>query len=95
MMVVTVGAVARGTAIGLCAALAIGFAVCFQACAFDWPTGVVEPSEKARHLAESISEGMHWAFLSALVTLPAAIVWSLRRSRRRASQVGQIPPRAE
>lgn len=79
-----VGPFMRGTALGIGVAVGIGVLAHVRALSSDWPSDG-GPTDRARHLGEAISEGMNYAFFSAIVLVPACVGWSLWRARRRAA----------
>jgi len=76
-------AVLRGLGLGIVAAIGVGFIVSVAMTVHGWPSGG-GPTERARHLAEGISTGMHVAWLASIILVPSALFWSVRRRRRRA-----------
>ncbi|MBX3206768.1 MAG: hypothetical protein KF764_16985 [Labilithrix sp.] len=80
-MLPALGAALRGVAIGLAVASVVGALTCVVLTVVGWPGPDAQAEERARHLAESISEGMYWALMTSIVLVPACAIVLVRRTR--------------
>lgn len=79
-------ALVKGLSLGFFAAMIVGGVttiVLRSRLSADPSNNPVEPSEKARVLAESISEGMNTGAFAAIVLMPAFVFWMVRRDKKR------------
>ena len=76
-----IGALLRGVAIGLAVSSAVGALTSVVLTVAGWPSPDAQPSERARHLGESISEGIHWMLMTSIVLVPACAIVLVRWTR--------------
>jgi hypothetical protein len=76
------GAVLRGVGVGLAMGATVGALTAVILTTTGWPSADTDPTARARHLGESISEGMHVAFMASAVLAPACAIFFVRRTRR-------------
>lgn len=71
-----------GVGIGLGLGITVGVVTAVALTMVGWPGPNGEPTDRARHLGESISQGMHVALIAAVVLAPVGAVILARRHPR-------------